>query len=164
MAKTKQINPLLIKELSVRTQIKHSTAKSPAKRSKVIEAITYDIQHYTKLYHDENITNIICANLPLYALRIYNYMAQKLGKDSDVIRMTYDQLMSVTGTSSKATITESLKTLKYFNIIRDKSRSVYWVNPRYMFNGNRLDYYTKNAPHLIKETNPNFNPKDFEPK
>jgi hypothetical protein len=52
------------------------------------------------------------------------------------------------GVSSKS-FYNAITQLKEFNVICDKCKNDYWINPYYMFKGNRLDYFSKKGEQYI---------------
>ena len=53
---------------------------------------------------------------------------------------------------SKTSYYAAIKQLKEMCIITDKEKNKYWVNPYYIFKGNRLAFYQKNYPKAITIT------------
>lgn len=79
------------------------------------------------------------------------YIMVHITTDQDYIKLPYKTLIKNIG-CSRNTIMLALKELKSAGFITDKSeQSVYWVNPMYIFRGNRLKYYSAIDKDIIQE-------------
>ena len=146
MAKLKKQNPLIQSSIDIRRFVSIKRVEDGLLH-KNVEAET---QQNTKIYrnHSNNV-EILCNQLSPSALRIFVYITLKLGNNSDVIRMTHKELLSTLSFKSQTTITKALTELKDSRIIASKARSVYWINPLFIFNGNRKSFYKDNYPSRI---------------
>lgn len=77
------------------------------------------------------------------------YIMIHITEDQDYIRLPYDTLIA-TLRMSRNSVMLAMKELKENNFIVAKSQSVYWVNPAYIFRGNRLKYYSKIDNDIIE--------------
>lgn len=83
---------------------------------------------------------------------VFLYIMYSLNKNEDYIDLSSKKVQQDIG-MKKRTLVEALKELKACSIITAKSRSIYWVNPMYLFNGNRIEFYrTLNPDNVIVNT------------
>lgn len=78
------------------------------------------------------------------------YITIHLTEDCDYIRLPYETLMK-TCKLSRNSIMLALKELKASGLIAPKAQSVYWINPAFLFRGNRLRYYSNIDESIIDE-------------
>lgn len=71
---------------------------------------------------------------------LFLYIMYTLNKNEDYILLSGQKVKQDIGMCNR-TLVEALKELKSCSIITLKERSIYWVNPMYIFNGNRINYY-----------------------
>jgi DNA-binding GntR family transcriptional regulator len=51
---------------------------------------------------------------------------------------------------SRPTLLKAIQELEDVAVICKKSQSDYWINPHYIFKGNRIKYYQTNCPTCIE--------------
>lgn len=78
------------------------------------------------------------------------YIVIHLTEDCDYIRLPYDTLIKTCGLSRNSVML-ALRELRAAGLIAPKSQSVYWINPAFLFRGNRLRYYSKIDGDIISE-------------
>lgn len=91
-------------------------------------------------YGKKDIYNVMFGMLTSRARDLFIYIMYAINKDEDYILLSAAKVKGDIGMSNR-TLTEAIKELRECNIVCFKSRSIYWVNPMYIFNGNRIDYY-----------------------
>lgn len=73
---------------------------------------------------------------------VYFYILHKLGWEKDVIELKVKDIMELMD-MSESTVILGIKELVDFGIIFKKTRSRYWINMKYIFNGNRAKFLKK---------------------
>lgn len=94
--------------------------------------------------------DLIFEKMSSGARTLFLYIMVHLQHNQDYIKLGYKTL-TTTCKMSRATVTRCLRELIDLSIIVIKSQSVYWVNPMYLFNGSRLNYYGEIKPEVIEE-------------
>lgn len=79
-----------------------------------------------------------------------------LKKDQDYVIIDREFLRETYGWS-QVTISNGINNLKDLSLISKRSQKTYWINPEFMFKGNRKQYYMDNIPDKINWL------KDFKP-
>jgi hypothetical protein len=99
-------------------------------------------QRRTSIYYDTHydIDEILFGKLTSKARDLYWYIVYHLPEGKDCINLKISDVRGKTGISRNAIVT-ALQSLKNANLITPKSQSIYWVNPMYVFKGNRLEYF-----------------------
>lgn len=96
----------------------------------------------TSLYIDsyKHLDEILFQNLTPTGRDMLLYIMVHVTENQDWINLKLDDVRKATGISKNSIVT-ALKCLKAAGIIALKSQSVYWVNPFYIFKGNRIKFY-----------------------
>lgn len=102
----------------------------------------YDSQDKVSLfrYGKKDMYELLFSGLRSRSRDLFLYIMYSINKNEDFIDMPYKKIRQDIGIS-KRTFIEAVKELKLNSIIAIKGRSVYWVNPMYLFNGNRIEFY-----------------------
>lgn len=113
----------------------------------------HDAQDKTNVYRwgKRAMYEIIFGRLTDKSRSLFLYIMYSINKNEDFINLSAKKVGLDIG-MSKRTLVDALKELKSNQVITMKSRSVYWVNPNYIFNGNRIEYYRNisNSNVLVK--------------
>lgn len=123
-----------------------------------------DSHEFTKLYH-EGLNEIM--GLTDKSSKILYYLASRLRKDQMQIEFDIDNCTDVTG-YSKSSVYNAMAELLEFNIIaRHKKSYIYFINPLYIFNGDRLTIVKqyvmpKKDKELIDDNMRKLGKSDFE--
>jgi hypothetical protein len=114
--------------------------------------VSYEADPYVKVYTQSKNINIF-KRLSTTSCKMYVYIQLSLPKNLDQITMKADEVMAFVGIKSDTTYYTYLQELIDNAIIVSKSgaRNVYWVNPYYMFNGDKVKFYKENAPDMLTE-------------
>lgn len=91
-------------------------------------------------YGKHTMYEIMFGKLTDKSRSLFLYIMYSLNKNEDYILLSAQKVRQDIGMSNR-TLTEALKELKACSVITLKERSIYWVNPMYIFNGNRINYY-----------------------
>lgn len=83
---------------------------------------------------------------------LYNYIILKLKENQDWIELNYKKVTKETSMSIKS-FYSATKQLAEFSVITKKQKDQYWINPYYMFRGNRLNFFKEFSPKNITTVN-----------
>jgi len=120
------------------------------KYKKVEESFLAEKQSKTYVYEIPYIENILFKTMSSCARDLLLYIIYNLPKDQDFINLKTEKVLSILNIS-KPTLIKAKNQLEESAIICSKSQSEYWINPFYLFNGNRIDYYNKQCPDCINQ-------------
>lgn len=110
-----------------------------------------DKQESCKLYRDMDI-NCMLMGLGYRALQLFNWVALTIEKDRDWVQINEDLFCKRAGIGSKKTFKAALNELiRYQVLLGTHYSTVYWVNPYYLFNGDRLKKYKNNVEVVYKK-------------
>jgi len=80
---------------------------------------------------------------------LYLHIIHRLPKNQDYMQLKISKVTSCTGMSRNSVVT-AIKELKTAGIIASKAQSLYWINPEFMFNGNRITFYRNIQEELLE--------------
>lgn len=103
---------------------------------------------FIKLYSERNFMNVF-KNTSDTASKLFLYIAYTLEKNSDVIYINAEKAMEFVGIKSPTTYYKYVQELIDNAIITRKSNSEYWINPLFLFNGNRIEFYKAHCPECL---------------
>lgn len=103
---------------------------------------------FTKLYNDRTFLNVFKQTSDT-ASKIFLYIAYNLKKETDIIALNAETVMEFVGIKSVTTYYKYIQELIDNAIITRKSNAEYWVNPFFLFNGNRVEYYREHCPECL---------------
>ena len=107
-------------------------------------------QRSISVYEVPNMNEIMHKKLKANGRELYIYIQNNIPLNCDKIHLSLEkvnQVMSIT----RPTLISGIQQLLQENIIcKAEKQSMYWVNPYYLFNGNRIAYYEKQCPSCIK--------------
>lgn len=111
-----------------------------------------DFHKKTNLYvpSTQIMDELLFESLSTGALKIFMYVMVHIRNNQDYIQLPYNKLVTICK-MSRATVTRCLKELRDLSILAVKGQSVYWVNPTYIFGGNRIKYFSDINPDIIEE-------------
>lgn len=78
------------------------------------------------------------------AKAVFFYIIFHLSYNKDKIELKPDQVGKVTGMSRTSAFRAINELIEYNIIAKARRQSTYWVNPYFLFSGNRKAYYAKN--------------------
>lgn len=80
---------------------------------------------------------------------LFLYIAYNIKTNEDTIILKSEKVMKNMNIS-RATLYTAISQLVDASVIVKKSVSEYWINPYFLFKGNRIQYYKTNKPDQIK--------------
>lgn len=144
---TLSVNPFTY---SLRIKVSRGTSLGKYKfssgedRIMVNDVFYYDRQGSTKLYHSRDNEAVISMLSPT-SLRLFYFIANRMVKGRDWVQVNKEYFMSKYGVKSVNSFKDALKELqRYLVIVSTHYDTVYWVNPSFMFNGDRVKKYPDN--------------------
>lgn len=117
-------------------------------RSTINTQQEFEKDPFTKLYNDKPFLNVFKQTSDT-ASKVFLYIAYNLKRDTDVIELNAESVMEFVGIKSTTTYYKYIQELIDNAVITRKSNSEYWVNPLFLFNGNRIDYYKEHCPECL---------------
>lgn len=114
----------------------------------VEESFYAEQQNKTSVYDIPYIENILFKELKSAGRDLLLYIMYNIEKDSDTIILKPEKVMNKMD-CSKGTYYSSIQQLIDVGIICKKHVTEYWVNPFFIFKGNRIEYYNKVCPDCI---------------
>jgi hypothetical protein len=118
------------------------------KSQKVTDTVQFDQQSKCSVYYIPYIENVLFKELKSNARDLLLYIIYNIKSDIDFINLKQDKVCKEMF-CSKPTLISSIKQLSDVAILCKKSQSEYWVNPHYIFKGNRIKFYTNYYPAYI---------------
>lgn len=103
---------------------------------------------FTKIYNEKAFMNVFKQTSDT-ASKIFLYIAYNLKQETDVILLNAESVMEFVGIKSTTTYYKYIQELIDNAVITRKSNSEYWVNPLFLFNGNRVEYYKEHCPECL---------------
>lgn len=151
-----ELNPFIVNQpleavaLPKKVAVKESSDLSSPIDKLMDTHYLHDRQEKTNIYryNKEAIFEVMYGRLTDKSRSLFMYMTYMLPKNTDYINLSAVKIRKDIGMSAR-TLTDAIKELRTVNIITFKSRSVYWVNPMYLFNGNRIEYYRAINPDNV---------------
>lgn len=148
MSNDMELNPFIVNQpleavaLPKKVAVKESDDLSSPIEKLLDTHYLHDRQEKTSVYryNKEATFEVMYGRLTDKSRSLFMYITYMLPKNTDYINLSAAKVRKDIGMSAR-TLTDAIKELRSVNIITFKSRSVYWVNPMYLFNGNRIEYY-----------------------
>lgn len=104
-----------------------------------------DQQQNCKIFRSLNNSQMIMF-LSYRALQLFNWIALVIEKDKDYVQLNESLFCKRANLKDKRTYQTAIKELiKYQLIISTHYDTVFWVNPEYLYNGDRLKKYRANT-------------------
>lgn len=79
------------------------------------------------------------------------YISYNVAKETDIIKLDPVSVMSFVGIKSDTTYYKYIQELIDNAVIARKNNREYWINPVFIFNGDRLKFYQTTCPECIEE-------------
>lgn len=119
--------------------------------------IELECQEYTKLYKGADIRKVV-SNLREPAKRLFLWIAYEIESGKDYLWINKAQYMKDVGVTSVNTYKSGLEELIRYTLICESSiRGVYWINPRFIFCGSRINKYKVNVEEYKQKRKSNEN-------
>lgn len=106
-------------------------------------------QKHIKIYDTTNDHIWMFKEFTPTARDLYLYIVFKLQKNLSFIRLSYELLYKATG-MAKNSYYNSLKLLIKKKILYKANSKYYWVNPYFIFRGDRKNFYLKHKPDSVE--------------
>lgn len=106
-------------------------------------------QEKTAVYEIPYIENVLFKEMSSCGRDLLLYIIYNIQKNEDFINLKHDKVCKEMQIS-KPTLIKAINNLEENAIVCKKSQSEYWINPMYIFKGNRIAYYQKNCEDCIE--------------
>lgn len=146
------MNPFLYGYTLKLVKVNHITdvATSTTKYEKIVKSYFVEAQSKTSVYYIPYAEDFLFKKLTRNGRDIFYYIIYNLPKDADSIKLKLDKLVDETNIS-RPTIYRGIKELSECGVITKKNNSEYWINPYYMFNGDRVKFIRSIDENLIEQ-------------
>jgi len=115
----------------------------------ITKSFLVEEQEKVSMYHipwDNNV--LFKSNIKNNGRDLYLYIVYNIKTNQDYILLKPEIVMNKMSIS-KSTLYSAIQQLVDSSIIVKKSVSEYWINPYFIFKGNRIQYYKDNKPDAI---------------
>lgn len=119
------------------------------KYKRVEESYLVEKQEKMSVFEIPFIENVLFKEIKSNGRDLLLFIMYNLQKETDYISLKPDRTCNQMDIV-KATYYSAIRQLMDIAVICKKSGTDYWVNPRYLYKGSRLDYYNKNYKEQIK--------------
>lgn len=141
----------------VHSNIMHAVRSSDENSKSVTDYYTKDREANTKFYRSEARAQNL-NTLKQSGWVVFNYIMNHLRYNEDIITMKRDSVMEWGSLKSAQTFYNARQELYDIGVIAHYTGNKYWINPAYIFNGNRLTYAKKhNIPVVMIGSNNRIN-------
>lgn len=100
------------------------------------------------VYQNGYVTDFINCFTPS-GIKLFMYIVLKIPKNADTIELNHQKVGKALKLRSTKTFYNAVSNLEEYDIIKKKEMGVYWVNPHYIFNGSRIQYYRENGGQIV---------------
>ncbi len=102
----------------------------------------------TSVYHTSDLHQIVFKVLKAAGRDLLLYIILQIKKDCDFIKLQPVETMEYMGIS-RTTLYAGIQQLIDAGVICKKDVKTYWINPLYIFNGNRIKYFKDKGEEYI---------------
>ena len=99
--------------------------------------------------NNEVFSNLLFKLMSRNARDFYLYIIANIGEDRDIINLDMKRILDLMSIS-KTTYYVTIQELKDLCLIADNKKSDYWINPYFLFRGDRISYYKEQCPDCVK--------------
>lgn len=103
----------------------------------------------TSVFHLPNILDVLYKQLRPAGRDLFQYVTVMLKKELDYIELIHKKVCEDMNDISRGTLHSGITQLTQAGIICKRDPKTYWINPLYIYNGNRIDYFRKLGPDYI---------------
>ena len=151
MNKEKKSNPFLVKDSFkvIRGKTITEFEGSGNVISNMLNSLfLYEQTPKVSLYKIGYIRNLMLSLQP-QSVRLFLYIAYTLKKDEDVIHLPLKKVKKTLGVSNP-TYYRAISELSDCQILAKKSREYYWINPVFLFYGNKIAFFKRYCEDCIE--------------
>lgn len=158
MKKSEAINPFLFTfNLNVvqHTYVSNDKSAKEGSALKTTKQVSYkyvEQQEKTSVYDIQMIEVILYKNMYASGRDLFLYIMYNMVKNKDYIKLEPEKVIRLLDIT-RNTYYSAIGQLMTAGVICKKSNSHYWVNPAYLFKGNRMNHYDDKYPSCIKVIN-----------
>lgn len=102
-----------------------------------------------KIGNNDQMTTFMFQVLNQAGRNLFLYMLSAIGENQDIINLNTEKLTKIMGVS-RNTHQAAKDNLRDNGIITLYKKDEYWVNPFFIFRGDRIKYYQDECPECIK--------------
>lgn len=120
-----------------------------SKFKKIEESYFIEQQSKVNVYKTSFATNVLFNVVKSHGRDIYIYIIHNLKENEDIIDINPTKLCTVLNIS-RTSIYNGIQQLIDISLLCKKFKSEYWVNPLYIFRGDRLKFYQSNCDNCTE--------------
>jgi hypothetical protein len=112
----------------------------------------FDVEQLSKtsIYKNMSVAILLCQKAKPVTSKLFLYILYELLKPNKDFILIDPKLTQSRLDISRASLYSAISELSDFKVItRKKGRNFYWINPEYIFNGNRIAYMEINAKERL---------------
>jgi predicted transcriptional regulator len=102
------------------------------------------------VYDIPYIENVLFSEIKSSGRDLFLYIVYNLKKEEDFIDLKPEKVCNKMGIS-RATYYNAIQQLNDIAILCKKHTTTYWINPKFLYKGNRLRYYKRHIPDALEE-------------
>lgn len=118
----------------------------------ILDSVEIEQQSKVSVYYIPYVENILFKELKPSGRDLLLYIIYNIGSNTDVIKLKLEKV-SKEMQISRPTLISAIKQLASISVICKKAQSEYWVNPHFVFKGNRIVFYQTHYPEYIEVVN-----------
>lgn len=129
----------------------------------VVKTFLVESQVKRTLFHIGNVENVLFGEIGSAGRDLFLYLVYNLAPNTGTINLSSSKVCREMRISAP-TYYKAIEQLEGIAVIRKKEKSIYWVNPHYVFCGDRINYYINQDEACIDEvdlTNRDMNKKNI---
>lgn len=119
---------------------------------KVTKTFHIEEQEKTSVYYITYRNNVLFKELTSIGRDVLMYIYHNIKTNEDTIDLPSKKLCNDMGISI-ATYYRGIRELIDIAVITKKEKQIYWINPHYVFKGDRIKFYADKCPECIKVVN-----------
>lgn len=136
-------------ETSYEVNTKYLSDGQVGKYKKVTESYYIEQQEKVSVYKIPYIKNVLFKELKSSGRDLLLYIIYTLKVDVDIIELNANKISKELGIS-KVTVYNGINQLVDIAVICKKFKSDYWINPVYLFKGDRISFYNKQCDNCTE--------------
>lgn len=119
---------------------------------KVTKTYHIEEQEKTSVYYITYRNNVLFKELTSIGRDILMYIIYNIKFNEDVIDLDINTVCKGINTG-KTSYYRGINELKDISLLVKKEKQIYWINPHYIFKGDRIKFYADKCPECIKVVN-----------
>lgn len=120
--------------------------------TKITKSFHIEEQEKTSVYYITYKNNVIFKELTSTGRDMLLYIIYNIQFDEDTIDLNIIKICKEMNIS-KSTYYRGIDELRDISLLTKREKQIYWINPHFIFKGDRIKFYSKHCPECIKVVN-----------